>query len=450
MGAVTLSRPLTEEQRVEKAVYKVLSSRRFCLLSGLVMLGKIEVVDDHPTAYTDGVNIKFGRVFVQMLNDKQLLFVLIHELMHMAYRHTLVWRSLYERNPQVANMACDFVINLQIVDMDNTFHEIEFPTDEDGEQLGCLDEKYRGMDAKQVFNKIYEDNNLQDEPCIDGWPYRGGGTGDEDEDKDDNGQGKTPTQGGNNSNNFRELLKKQFDEHGWDKAKALSEKEQEELRDKIDQALRQGAQLAGKMKGDVPRGIQELLEPQVKWEDVLRDFVKVTVKGHDDSTFKRFNRRFLGVDIFLPTTIAHKVGKILVGVDTSGSIGGSLLGRFLGELCYIAEEVEPSGITLLYWDTAVASVERYDQSNMKDIATSTKPAGGGGTDPNCVPAWMLHGDNHADVEDVVAIVMLTDGYFYGDDGGAMFEQLGLPVLWCVVGHKGFVPSYGTSVYVEEE
>jgi len=51
---------------------------------------------------------------------------------------------------------------------------------------------------------------------------------------------------------------------------------------------------------------------------------------------------------------------------------------------------------------------------------------------------------------VVAVVMLTDGYFYNDDGGSAFEQLGVPVLWCVVGNESFVPFYGVSVYVDKE
>lgn len=431
MGAVTMTN-LTEEQRLEKAIYKLMSSRKFCLFGGLVMIGSIEVVDDHPTAYTDGVNIKFGREFVQMLNDKQLLFVLLHELLHMAFRHTIVWRDLYLRNPDVANMACDFVINLMIVDMDSNFTEVEFPTDENGEQMGCLDEQYRGMDAKQVFNKIYKDNDLE------GWPIGGDGGGD--------GIPKDR----NIPNNIREMLKKQFDEHGWDEAKSLTEQQKSDLETKIDQALRQGAQLAGKMSGDVPRGIVELLEPKVRWEEVLRDFVKVTCKGHDDSTFKRFHRRFIGVDIFLPTTISKKIGKVLVGTDTSGSIGDTLLGRFMGELCYIAEEVEPSEIILMYWDTRIAAIERYLPDEYANIPTTTKPAGGGGTDPTCVPVWMMDGVNKDVVDEVVAVVMLTDGYFYGDDAGSLFEQLGIPVLWCVVGNTDFVPSYGTAVYIDEE
>jgi predicted metal-dependent peptidase len=432
MGAVNFGNNLTEEQRVERVIYKVLSSRRWILFSGLLMVGTIEVVDDHPTAYTDGVNIKLGREFIRVLNDKQLLFVLIHELMHMAYRHTIVWRSLYERHPQVANMACDFVINLQIVDMDPHGNEVEFPTDENGELLGCYDEQYRDMDAKQVFNKIYEDNGLED----------GQGTNE--------GWGVVSPDGQNKPNSFGELLKKQFDEHGWDEAKALTPEQEDELREKIDGALRQGAQLAGRLNGDVSRDIKKLLAPKVKWEDVLRDFVKATCKGHDDATFKRFHKRFVGVDIFLPTTIAQKVGKVLVGLDTSGSIGDTLLGRFLGELTYIADEVKPDGIILLYWDTEVASVEQYGKEDMHQIASSTKPAGGGGTNPVCVPVWMADGANKDVVEDVVAVVMLTDGYFYNDDGGSAFEQLGVPVLWCVVGNESFVPSYGVSVYVDKE
>ena len=208
--------------------------------------------------------------------------------------------------------------------------------------------------------------------------------------------------------------------------------------------------LAGKINGDIPRGIEELFEAKVKWEDVLRDFIKVTIKGHDDSTFKRFHKRFIGNDIFLPSTISRTVGKVLVGCDTSGSIDDTLLGRWLGELMYIAEEVEPSGIILLYWDTQVAQVETYGPEDYAALPQSTKPAGYGGTDPACVPVWMANGDNANLMDGVEAVVMLTDGYFYDGDGGALFEQLGLPVLWCVVGNKSFKPTYGVVVNVDGE
>ena len=41
----------------------------------------------------------------------------------------------------------------------------------------------------------------------------------------------------------------------------------------------------------------------------------------------------------MPTMVSERVGHLVVGVDTSGSIGGKELNEFLSEVKGIAEEV---------------------------------------------------------------------------------------------------------------
>jgi hypothetical protein len=47
-----------------------------------------------------------------------------------------------------------------------------------------------------------------------------------------------------------------------------------------------------------------------------------------------------------------------------------------------------------------------------------------------------------------ALIMLTDGYFYGGSKADKWAELGVPVLWCVVGNSSFTPMYGQAVSVE--
>ena len=131
---------MTAEQKVERAHVTLMRDPQFCLFSGLFMVGKVEVRDDLPTARTDGINVQYGRAFVDRLDDKQLAFVVLHETMHKAYRHLTVWKSLYKENAMLANMACDYVINLQISDYDPQEAVVRMPTDENGEAIGLLDE----------------------------------------------------------------------------------------------------------------------------------------------------------------------------------------------------------------------------------------------------------------------------------------------------------------------
>jgi predicted metal-dependent peptidase len=413
---------LSAEKRVERAHAQLMRHKDFCLFSGVFMVGKVSVSETVPTAMTNGRDVVYGRAFVDLLNDKQLAFVVVHEAMHKAYRHLTVWNSIAKENPQLANAAMDFVINLQIIDSDPHRTVVEMPRDAEGNLMGLLDEQYRGMDTKQVYNALKKEHGGDDG---DG-KGSGGSRG-----QTDNGSGSPAGQGSG----------KNFDEHDWEGAGELSEEEEDELLSEIDNALREGAILAGKMKGNVPRGIDELLHPKVDWKEALRMFIKTSMRGGDKSTWRRPNRRYLGVDIIMPSTISEKAETFVLGVDTSGSIG-DMAAQFMGEVKSICDDVAPETVELLYWDSHVAGHETYRGAEVENLINSTKPRGGGGTQPECVPIYLEA--NHIAPQ---CIIMLTDGVFYGD-GWHEWNRTSAPVLWCVVGNKDFVPKYGQSIYVE--
>lgn len=417
---------LTAEQRVERAHTRLMQHKNFCLFAGIFMIGETKVSDDVVTAYTNGRDVHYGRKFVESLNDKQLAFLVVHEAMHKAYRHLTTWRKLWDKSPSHANAAADYVINLQIVDMDPACEVVEMPRDADGKPMGLLDRKYAGMDTKQVFDLLMRETGGSD---------GGDGKGSGGSQPQGKGQGQASQEQGCPDNGL--------DQHDWEGAASLGEKEEEKLKAEIDHALREGATLAGKMKGEMPRGIDELLHPKVDWREALRDFVKLYAAGHDFSTWRRPNRKYVGIDLIMPSTIGVKPGTIAVGIDTSGSIGGPMLAQFLGELKMIAEDVKPGCIELMYWDTDVASRETYTEGTMALLITSTKPRGGGGTSPECVPKYM-----RANQINPQCVVMLTDGYFYGGGCGD-WSECSAPVLWCVVGNKQFTATIGKTVYVED-
>lgn len=397
---------LSPEQRIERTHVTLMRDKRFCLFSGLFMIGKTEVVDNIPTAATDGVNVKYGRAFVDSLNDKQLAFLILHETMHKAYRHLTVWDKLYKKDPMLANMACDFVINLQIKDYDPDDLVVEMPTDENGKVLGCIDEKYRGMDAAQVFAE------LQKNP-----PPIGDGGGD--------GEGAG------------------FDEHEWGKASEVTPEEAEKIAKEIDNALRQGALLAGKMNGEISTEIRELLNPKVNWRDALRDLIKTIAKGRDDSSWRKYNRRFVGSDIYMPTPISIKLGRIVLAQDTSGSVYGEPLVQFMSEVNSITQETTPEAIDLLYWDTAVASHEVYEGHEVTNLVATTKPRGGGGTSPECIPAYIREKGMTPD-----CVIVLTDGEFYRNEAGD-WNGVDCPIIWAIIGNKNFTAPRGIVLHIEE-
>ncbi len=413
---------LSAEQRIERCHVQLMKHKNFALFSGLFMIGKVSVDDETPTACTNGMDVRYGREFVNRLNDKQLAFLILHENMHKAYRHLVVWEKLYKRNAVLANIACDYVINLQIRDYDPQQYDTEMPTDEEGKPMGCLDEKYRGMDSQEVFLKLIEERG-EDYGKAKVYVI-GAGEQDDGNGPADDGEG-IPT----------------FDEHDWEGAGEASQEEKNEAAKEIEQALRQGSILVGKMGGNVDRNISEMLTPKIDWKEALRDFVKSMTQGKDQSSWRRLHKRYLAADLIMPSSYSEKVGGIAIGIDTSGSIGTEELSQFLSEVKSICEEVSPEYIDLLYWDTHVAARETYTENELSGLTESTKPAGGGGTEPACVPKFMKKHNMTPE-----CLLMLSDGYI-GHQNPSDWD-ISAPVLWCIKGNSRFEAPVGKTVHVE--
>ena len=332
----------TEERRLKKAKVSLMREPKFALWSGILMLGKTEVVENIPTACTNGRDEKYGRKFITSVDDKELAFVVLHENLHKAFKHLTTWRKLHDEDHKLANMACDYVINLMLVKMDPNEQYIS-PPRRDGKIYALIDKRFDKMNAKQVFDILKQEK--KDKPD-EGYPVPGDGEGDG-----------------------------SFDNHDWDGAKELSEEEQKELEREIDQGLRQGltaSKKAGMGAGDMEREIGDMLTPKVDWREQLREYVKSICSSKDTSSWRRVNRRFLSSDIYMPTLVGETIGHIVIGGDMSGSCTHYIT-PFLSEVKAVADEVHPEKLHLMYWDTVVAGHEEYDASNMDSLVQSTKP-----------------------------------------------------------------------------
>jgi len=410
---------LTEEQRLTKAVVSIMGNPKYIYLAGVLMIGERDVVDDPsiPTACTNGRDEFYGREFLSKLNDAELRFLVLHEVYHKLFRHLTTWKHLYMQDAHLANVACDYVINLKIVD-DNYADGFATMT---GELVnGCYDRKYVGMDTAQVYNLLRKDQ-----------PQGGGRSGGDGDPEDGDG---TPENGSGSLPNGHEP----FDAHDWDGAQEMTADEQRDLAREIDEAVRQGALVAGKMGSGGDRGLEELLEPQVDWREVLREFVQTTCTGSDYSTYRRPNRRYLSSGIYMPSGVSEKVGELVVAIDTSGSIQQPEVTAFLSEVKAICDTVRPDKVRLLYWDTTVCGDETYDTHELETLIQSTKIKGGGGTDVDCVTEYIREESINAQ-----AAIVLTDGDLYGGWG-----QWTMPVLWCVIDNKHKVPDVGKCVHIK--
>lgn len=387
------------ERKLKRVKINLLRDPRFAFWRGIMMVGKTELRDDIPTACTDGCNELYGRKLVEILDEKMLAFVVLHENLHKIGRDLTTWKRLFEEDAQLANIACDHRINLLLVDMDPAEQTIAFPKIA-GQRVGVCDPRFKGMDVPAIYRILKQEKE----------------------------EGKSSGVG------------EGFDEHDWQSANGQSKEAKEKLEKDIDQALRQGEREHRKVNGDkagsLSRELSELLHPKIDWREVLAEFVRSVCTGRDTSTWRRPNRRFLGQDIIMPSLMSEKVGRIVYAGDMSGSVSQREQMAMVTELVSVANQVRPDKIDVLYWDSEVARHEEYDESNLDLLATSTKPAGGGGTSPACVKRYLT--EKHINPE---CVIMLTDGYV---DSWPDFD---CPVLW-VVTTKNITAGTGMTIHLD--
>jgi predicted metal-dependent peptidase len=397
---------LTEEQRVKKACGDILEKAPE--FRGVLQIGTKEVVEDCPTARTNGRDEWYGRAFVKSLSDPELRFLIMHEVGHKMLQHLTTWSELHEEDPDCANRACDYYLNLWLTNDYGADGWIVMP------KGGMLDERFAGMNSKQIYKLLRKEQ-------------------DEDEQEQDEGGTSNEQQG--------------FDEHDWEGAQELSKEEKEELAQEIDTALRETELMASKNGTGGSRVIKDILQSKVRWEDELREILTAMCPGTEYQTWARPNRRFMGQqvevggvmeDVYMPSTYSQTIKEMVIAIDMSGSIGDALVSVFLGEVAKIAAAIKPEQVRVIYWDTSVCSEEIYKGSEVQDIVKCTKPKGGGGTDVNCVTQYMQQYGIKPDVA-----IVLTDGDLYAGWG-----TWSCPVVWAIADNLSACPTVGRTVHVE--
>ena len=391
-------REIDLETRLKKANVKLIRHPETCLYGGVILMGETSITDDKrdcPTAYTDGLNKRYGREFMSKLSDEEIAGVVLHETLHVMLKHIPRHKDLMKENGRLANIAMDYVVNDIITNIqDKTLCKL--PAD-------CF---YDPMFHEWSVRRVYE--YLKKE-CESG---KGGGRPQE-----------------------------SFDEHDDQPYEGMTEEQQGQAKRDVDDAIHQGGILAGKFGAKIPRVIKELMAPQVDWREVLQEFWVSAVRGSDELTWRRFNKHRLADDYYLPSSINETVGEVILAIDTSGSISNDDIGKVATHIRELCESVTPERIRVLWWDTKVHG-EQVFEGNYENITSLLKPMGGGGTRVSSVSDYILNKNLTAD-----CVIVFTDGYLEDD----IKWRVDIPALWLITqgGSRSFVPPRGGKIQIND-
>lgn len=344
------------------------------------------VTTECSTAATNGKKLLINPDFFTALSERERVFLLAHESLHVAYMHML---RLEGRDHKVWNMACDYVINEHLIDAGYAM-----PSG------GLYDRRYKDLSSDIVYKHLMEhpEQQPQDfEPDI-----------------------QPPEQG----------------EGGNEEAQA--QQAEREIQDIVIRANMQVAisgQDGGQVPAEVRRALEDLLKPKIDWRKALARFLLSMSKS--DYSFKKFNRKYLEDGLYFPTLQSEgNLTRVDFAVDVSGSVTPKICTQFCSEILSVLQHHSPEKIGVYQFGTKVAKTSIV--KGVKDLLTLEFVDGGGTL---ISPVFEEFKKSPAK-----ALIILTDGFIWHRDEFKKPDNR--PIIWCIYNNPNFTCDFGKVIHFE--
>jgi len=321
---------------------------------------RLELVqnDDIQSFKSNGIKLEYNSDFLEKLEPSQMEFVFANGAMHASLAHE---RRKNGRSGWLWQLSTDYAINDMLVE-----NGLDRPDE------AHYSDRFRGLYAEEIYEELKEDI-LRDE-----LEY-------ETDNEDDTDSLKKPKNDESLLENNENLNEQLFEEF----AKATLEAEIK--------------------NGDLPTSIGRFFtlayNGNINWRDELKAALDRFHK--DDYTLLPPNKKFLHIGIYLPSCISQRF-KIVVAVDSSGSVDEKLLGKFLSELNFLTNTISNYQIDLLVCDDKIESHKTFYNGDILEAELK----GGGATDFRAVFEFIEN-----EFEDVKLLLYFTDldGIFPKDE-----------------------------------
>jgi len=318
------------------------------------LASKLElIVNDNIEAFvSNGVKVEYREDYLNELEIGELEFIFANGAMHASLAHD---KRRNNRSGWLWQMATDMAINDMLVENGMTLPY--------GAQYR---KRFTGMYAEEIYAELKadilrEEDNLEYEA----------------DDADD-------VEPNSDKKNEKIEEKKEQTEEQLQEEILQEQLIAEEAISLLEQELK---------KGEAPLHIERFFsleyEGKIDWRDELRNAVDRYFR--DDYTLLPPSKKLLYTGIYLPSTISQTFRLVIV-VDSSGSVDDELLNTFLGEVNFLMTLVSNYQIELIVCDDKVHSHKTFYSGESLDVSLK----GGGGT--SFEPAFKFVDENFDDVK----------------------------------------------------
>ena len=379
------------------------------------------------TACTNGEKIIFGTGFLEKLSNDEVIFIMLHEVMHCVLNHP---DRRGNRDHKVFNIAADIVVNSMVLEsigvsgfeVNGTEPMHLTPDGKEGKDFST-EEVYQMLVSKAKIS-----NKRVSPPDSEG------------------GNSKESNNSGSVDYDFETDDYRVIDDHSRWKHSEINETDAEDWTWRIVAAVKHAKDCTpfGHLPEFVRDFINDLESHEVDWRTALQNFCQ-RIESFDFSWI-RGDKRYIERDIFLPDytdddSSEMEVKNLLFFVDTSGSMSTEDVNIMLAEI-RSAISVFNGRLRgkLGFFDTEITDpVDFTDEASFNLI----KPESYGGTSFNCIFNYV--NDKLTD-NPPAAIIIMTDGY-------ALFPEesitKGIPVLW-IINNSEVKPPWGEFICVDTQ
>lgn len=352
-------------------------------------------------AVTPRCQILYNPEAIEKLSVDELIFLLCHEVLHIALSHTL---RRGDRDHWIFNVACDAVINETLIELGiGRFIE-------NGVRLPGAQNRY----AEDIYDEIFSKAKIIRIPL------------------------DLIFSGDKNACGIKcDCLGEARKKYGDENSNSVNKDLDNEVKLAVAEAITKQKMMSkgmGKAMGNLITLLEAyVLTEKLPWHELLGQYMNKFVA--QNQSWRRPNKRFS--DVYLPSVDKEaRMGTLVVGIDTSGSISDKKLTCFGRHLFDVIEECKPEEVFVLWCDTRVCKVESHQWD---EVPFELKAAGRGGTDMRTINKWVIENAPEAD-----ACVIFTDGLTPYPEK----NEEEIPTLWVITNKLTSIPDHIQTVFFE--